>query len=578
MIRSVSCNQPSFRTVEFKSGFNVILADTTQNSSDKDSRNGVGKSLLVEIIHFCLGSDGTGLKAEAIKDWTFTLTIEIEGKVIRISRNTSKSNIIILDGDFSGWANRPTFNRNTGSWEMHPNDWTSQLGAILFGLAVGVEKQTYAPKFRNLISYFIRRGRDAFASPFFNHRSTKEGEKQIYHTFLLGLNWNYARQFQMLKDRKGTLDTLKRAAKEGLMVGFLGTVGELQSEKIRLQDESSQTKANLEAFQVHPQYQAIEHRANSLTREIHDMSNQNIVERGILTLYESSMREEVAPESRNVEAMYKEIGIVLPSLVRKRLEEVEAFHLQLTENRRQFLATEISRLHQSIEDRNSEMLAKNAQRAELMVVLRTHGALEEYTRLQQFHLEIIQQINDIEMRITNLRSFEEGVNTLKIEQANLVQNARRDLDERTSILSVAIRLFIANSEALYNVPGNLAVDIKETGYDFKVDIKRDGSEGIDSMKIFCYDLMLAQIWSEKPISPHLLIHDSTLFDGVDERQKAHALRLAADEAKSRNFQYICLLNSDSLPSPELLEGFDIANYVRVTLTDQEEGCLLGIRY
>ena len=57
MIRSVRCDQPSFREVEFKAGFNVVLATRTLAATDKDSRNGAGKTTLVEIIHFCLGGN-----------------------------------------------------------------------------------------------------------------------------------------------------------------------------------------------------------------------------------------------------------------------------------------------------------------------------------------------------------------------------------------------------------------------------------------------------------------------------------------------------------------------------------------
>ena len=55
MIHSVTADRPSFKTVELKPGFNVILAERTKESTKKDSRNGLGKSTLIEIIHFCLG-------------------------------------------------------------------------------------------------------------------------------------------------------------------------------------------------------------------------------------------------------------------------------------------------------------------------------------------------------------------------------------------------------------------------------------------------------------------------------------------------------------------------------------------
>ena len=57
MIHKISANQQSFRTVDFQPGFNVVLAEKDDSADDKDSRNGIGKSSLIEVIHFCLGSD-----------------------------------------------------------------------------------------------------------------------------------------------------------------------------------------------------------------------------------------------------------------------------------------------------------------------------------------------------------------------------------------------------------------------------------------------------------------------------------------------------------------------------------------
>ena len=56
MIYRVTSNKPEFKTVEFRSGFNVILAERENNADNKRTRNGAGKTTLVEIIHFCLGA------------------------------------------------------------------------------------------------------------------------------------------------------------------------------------------------------------------------------------------------------------------------------------------------------------------------------------------------------------------------------------------------------------------------------------------------------------------------------------------------------------------------------------------
>ena len=52
------------------------------------------------------------------------------------------------------------------------------------------------------------------------------------------------------------------------------------------------------------------------------------------------------------------------------------------------------------------------------------------------------------------------------------------------------------------------------------------------MQIFCFDLMLTKISLKQGRGPGFLVHDSHLFDGVDERQVAKALQLGAESAES----------------------------------------------
>jgi uncharacterized protein YydD (DUF2326 family) len=99
------------------------------------------------------------------------------------------------------------------------------------------------------------------------------------------------------------------------------------------------------------------------------------------------------------------------------------------------------------------------------------------------------------------------------------------------------------------------------------------------MKILCYDLVLAEVWAAKEHSPKLLVHDSMMFDGVDERQIAIGLELAAKKSADCGFQYICTLNSDTIPWDDFSEGFDLNQYVRLKLTDRvPSGSLFGMRY
>jgi uncharacterized protein YydD (DUF2326 family) len=91
--------------------------------------------------------------------------------------------------------------------------------------------------------------------------------------------------------------------------------------------------------------------------------------------------------------------------------------------------------------------------------------------------------------------------------------------------------------------------------------------------------MLITFLRKRGLGIDFLIHDSTIYDGVDPRQRAHALERAAALGKEFNFQYICALNSDMLPLADFSQGFDYQQYVRLRLTDTDaSGSLLGFRY
>lgn len=576
MIKAVRANQASFKTVIFGEGFNVIVADRTKDSTKKDSRNGLGKTTLVEIIHFCLGGKGDALRVEELAGWEFELEFVARGKSIRVWRSVDKPGTVTVEADTSAWPVKPA--RRPSGEVLQVAEWNGLLGWLEFGLP-SETSLTYAPTFRSLISYFIRKGRDAYSRPFVHHPKQQEWDKQVNTTYLLGLAYEDASKWQQLKDKEKLLGTLKQAARTGVMRGMLGSVGELDADRVRLDEEIAESAKRLNEFQVHPQYRVIRESADKLTSEMHRLANANVADERLAAFYENAAREEQAPGNEVLRELYDAAGVTLPDAVMRRFEEVEAFHHTLISNRRGFLGGEIGRLRRGIAEREETLRQMSDERAQHLRVLQTHGALDEYTELQRAHLGLVAKLRDLEVQIGNLKRFESGQSAVKIEKEVLQQEARRDYDERHRQREKAIALFNQNSEALYSAPGRLVIDVGATGFKFDVEIKRSGSQGVSSMKVFCYDLMLASLWEERKPSPGLLVHDSTIFDGVDERQIAHALVRAADESKRCGFQYICMLNSDTVPTRELPSGFDLGNFVRLRLTDAtESGGLLGFRF
>lgn len=570
MIHRITANKSSFHTVEFAPGLNVVLADRTETSTQKDTRNGLGKSTLIDIIDFCLGSNvrkGQGLSIEPLQDWEFTLEITLEGNRVKATRAIESPNWLYIEGPTAGWVEQPdSFDLLRGG-RFKLDRWRALLGWAIFGL-----HSSYAtrrkPSFRSLISYFIRRGTAAYIDPFSHTRHQPTWDRQLHIALLLGMNWENASKWQELKDQEKGIKAINDAIKSGAMEGARGSVGELEAECVQLESQLKRESNALEGFKVHPQYETIQNEADRITETIHNLTNENIVDQRRLSQYKESVEAETPPSNTAIDNIYEESGVIFPDLVRRTLTEAKEFHSKIIENRRAFLETEIRRIERKIRLQNEEIRRLTDERADLLRILETHGALQELAKLQE---RIIEIRSNLEQKLTWLEEIKDRTSlkrNINIAKAELTKIAEQDHQERRDIWSVPLRLFNDNSQALYEAPGRLVIDIDDTGFKYDVEIDKSGSEGIEKMKIFCFDLMLLQIMSKQNNKLNFLIHDSGLYDGVDSRQRALALEHASKVSSINNAQYICTLNSDMVPREDFSEGFDFDEHVRLTLTDE----------
>jgi uncharacterized protein YydD (DUF2326 family) len=583
MIHAVRCDQPQFKDVEFFAGLNVVLAERSAEASDKDSRNGLGKTTLIDVIHFCLGAKAdkkNRVMAKPLKNWTFSLDLDLREKRYTVSRNTAAPKRVILDGDFSAWPVKPKVHKDSGTMFMSNPDWIDALGWLMFDLPSNADDRKYHPSFRSLITYFIRRGRSAFSDPFVHEPKQKEWDKQIHNAYLLGLSTDHVSQAQEIRDRANTLKELKKAGEAGTFPELVGTIGQLETDKVRLEQKVERTAEQLRTFRVHPQYQEVQDRADVLQSSIRKLNGDNAGDQAMHTFYEESLWQEEAVDNSKVARIYSEAGVTLPELVLKRLDDVQTFHRQVVANRRNFLQAEMARLSQATTMRTEEIRALSEERASLLGVLQTHGALAEYSEMQSLHGQHQAQLERVLQRIQTLKQVEQGKTTLRIEQEQLQLLTAADYEERRTVREKAIALFNGFSEELYKRSGRLIIDVgPKGGFRFGVDIERKDSHGVEQMKVFCYDLVLTELWAANQVNPGFLVHDSGLFADVDERQRAQALELAARESTAKGFQYICCLNSDTLPINDFTKDFKIDQHVRLRLSDgTESGGLLGVRF
>lgn len=587
MIHGLSSDLPTFKSLTFRPGLNILLADKSAGATDRQSRNGAGKTSLVELIHFLFGANAgkdSIFRSSALVGHTFEARVDLGATLVDVARSGAKPSRVVIQGDASSWPIPPSLDVKTGDQIISNENWRTVLGALMFGLNAnsdGDENVRYRPSFRSLFSYFVRRqNSDGFLSPTQQSSKQQGWDQQVAISFLLGLDAAVPQQFQEVRTRERAMGELRKAAKDGGLGRYFGTAADLRTKMTVAEARARRLRDQVSTFTVVPEYTEMEKEASRITREISTLNDDNTADRELILQLQAAIDSEAPPASTSLDRLYREAGVVLPGSVAKRFEEVEEFHQAIVQNRRSHLTSEVQATEDRISKRDRTRESLDQRRRELMGILQSGGALEHYALLQQEAGRAEADAEGLRQRLKTAEEIESTKAELDIERARLLKTLQDDHHERESLIEEAILVFEDLSNALYEKAGSLTISATTNGP--QVDVRIDGqrSKGITNMQIFCFDLMIAELAARRGIGPGFLVHDSHLFDGVDERQVAKALQLGADHAASVGFQYIVTMNSDALPRDGFREGFDVsAHVIDVKLTDAtDSGGLFGMRF
>ncbi len=573
MIKRIFSSLPTFKGIDFKSGLNVLIAQKEAGASDKQTRNRAGKTSLVEIIHFLTGSDaGTDslFRSAALVNESFGMAFDLGGEVVTAERSGhQKAKIHVEGADFLN-----------GKSLLSNSEWSELLADKMFGLHTLPIVDGRAPTFRSLLAYFVRRQLSgAFTTPEKQAAMQQAGDYQVALLYLLRLDWRIASDWQKVRDREKTLAELKKAAGAGAFGTIIGKASDLRTNLAVAEAALREMRTELANFRVLPQYAQLEAEADQLTRRINELSNGNVIDAAAIRDLERAMKSEAPPPLDELESIYAEAGVTLPGVAIKRYDEVRSFHESVVRNRRDYLSGELDAAKQRVAAREHEKQSLDTRRAEVMNLLQTHGALNQFSKLQATAARKEAEVESLRQRFEAAEQLEGTKNELDIERNRLTLRLRRDFAEQKERLSEAILAFEEASKRLYESAGSMTVEETSNGPVFKFPMQGSRSKGIKNMQIFCFDMMLMRLCAKCGIGPGFLVHDSHLFDGVDGRQVVSALKVGAETAVELGFQYIVTMNEDDA-FKERIDGFDLNRYVLpMVLTDaKEDGGLFGIRF
>lgn len=235
---ALTANQPSFKSVAFnRSGLTLVVGRhrTARKTDLKKTYNGVGKSLLVALVNYCLGSNKNEHFDTHLPEWALTLTFEHAGKTHRVTRTTGETKILFDDEQIS---------------LAKYKDRLEELGAF----SMPAEDINFLT-FRSLLSFFLRPKNGSYIRYDRPQPEWKEYQSVLCQSFLLGLDYYRAVQKYEQKKRLDEQSCLANRYKQDneLREFYLGEKN-AEVELLELGSEIKRLEADLAAFRVAENY------------------------------------------------------------------------------------------------------------------------------------------------------------------------------------------------------------------------------------------------------------------------------------------------------------------------------------
>ena len=591
MILKIFSDLPSFKTIEFHEGLNILLSEKSPTSESKKTRNSAGKTSLIEILHFLLGSSLQKSKnplflEEELFDVMFFGEFELQGIRITVGRKGSDPQKIFIKKTEAEYLLLDfQLDKKTGNHYIKVKEWKEVLGTLMFGLPFPKSlpfEQSGSPSFRSMYPYFARRQEEGgYSAPHKHFPTQKRADWQVCLSYLMDLDWQIPLDLQKVREREGQLVELKKAAKGGVFGQVIGSAAELRPLLVQAENKSERLRGELEHFKVEESYSRLSDEAASLRNQMLGLERMVVSLKEKKTHLVTAMSEEKYAGSDALTQLYGSVGLVFTDTTVKTFNEVQAFYDSIIENRKRYLGSELNDLDRILLQHESSVSSLDKRRSEILQFLRGKGAFEDFILMQKELADVQAEAATLKQRYQASEMLEGQTAKLEHDRSSIWLRLLEDHSTRhLQIETLTLQVLNTISQLYDDRKGGLIVEVTENGPEFKITIQGDrGKGGISNMEVFCLDVALYRSGSYLP-KPNFLIHDSHLFDGVDERQVANAILYGWKVAVERQGQYIVLLNSDvfeRLPLPKTPELQ--TSILNVRLSDKgEDGGLFGFRF
>lgn len=562
---SLTASERTFKTVVFnKTGASFILAkqDKPEQFDNSKTYNGVGKSLLVSLIDFCLGAKTSNKITKSLQttlpDWHFILKVEINNQTYTIIRHTNTPKHISLNDE-----------------QLMLNDFCSKLEKLCFEIPSGFQYLS----FRSLLPFFIRPSKQSYIN---YDEPTKVGapyQKQLYNAFFLGLDVTLSQTKMLLKKQIDETNKLHENIKnDPILKQFFEGYRDSSLALADLNEKIEKLEFDLKKFEVADDYYHIKQEADDIKKNLD--KTQNTIKLRSINVDSINQSLKISPDVNrtDIQNIYVESKLVFQSDVEKQLIDLEKFYQDLTINRAKRLQSQKHEIISELNDLKTQFTNLKEDLDSHMKFLNAHQALDVFTKMSSRLAEFQQNREKLQGYEKLQHDYEQKKTSLKKEMilqseetVDYLEQVRDDVSKIMEYFRVLVKCFYPDSLAGITVRNNDGKN--QIRYDVEAKIQSDSSDGINSVKLFCYDLTLLMQGSNHFMN--FIFHDSRLFSDIDEIHCNELFKIVKDKFTDK--QYIASINQNQLNALSDDVQVFVKNHVVQELTDDlDGGKLLGI--
>lgn len=550
-------NKDSFHTINFKNGLNVIMGKPIKKNAEnkKSTTNGIGKSLIIKIIDFCLGSDKVKEWEIPLRDWVFLLEINIDGEKYVIKRAVCNQNKIIFNDE-----------------ELSVQKFRNKIRDML----------CISPDFtfRQIINRFLRKGKVAYNTYLTSVPKEKESSTLLVLSYLLGMDYKLCQdKIDLKKKLDSSQQILLRSQRDPSFRELFGLEKcDIDLELGNIEFEIEKLEKELLNKNYAENYSEIQMKADNISTELDNLNNKRFIIESSINVIQEALSRKIEVDMDDIIDVYKDANIIFSEQLKHSLREVEDFHVNLLSKRREMLSKDLLKMQAELSEVLLQIKENNEQLNESLEFLRAHSAVDKY-------VVAVRQIDSLKvkhkelLRISNLeKDLKTKIAQIKTEIANSNIKAQVYLDSIETKKDELNKQFVALAKTFYiNKKSALTIKVNDGDnqkrFDIDARITSDGADGIQEVITFCFDWVLLM---QNITKQSFIYHDSLLLANVEKRQKEILFEIV-ESLCGEKMQYIININEDQIEKFSDDTRKIIDNNTVLTLTDENISMkLLGI--